>query len=148
MFDIRYKSDKSITILDIVSDAFLKRQEQSSLARKDASFPEDMTNDLEFYLVGNEYPLRIQVVLHWRKYHGRMEAKLVNGSYCFLNDSFAGHVKFPPIHMGAPHPGEGWEEITVERPILPAKRAVSVVTTNDVRQTLRDTLGSTPLSST
>jgi hypothetical protein len=146
VFDIRYKSDKSITILDIVSDAFLKRQEQSSLARKDASFPEDMTNDLEFYLVANENPLRIQVVLHWRKYRARIETKLVNGSYCFLDDSFKGSVKTQFI--AGYHPGEGWDEITDESLSLPAKRVLAVVTTNDVSQTLRDTFGSTPLSST
>ncbi|MBI5563530.1 MAG: hypothetical protein HY870_01450 [Chloroflexi bacterium] len=145
VFDIRDKSDSSTTILDIISDVFVQGQEQSHLAKKDASFPEDWTRKLQFSLVGSE-ELRIQIVLHWRKFHGRMEAKLVNGSYCFLDDSFKGHVTLPFI--AGDQPGEGWEEIPAESLSLPAKRVLAVETTNDVRQTLRDTLGLTSLIST
>ena len=139
-------SDRNIIILDYINDAFLMRQEQSSLASKDATFPEDLTSALRFRQVGGEYRLRIQVLVHWIKYHGRREAKLVNGSYCFLDNSFKGSVAVQGI-MGD-HPGEGRVEITDESLGLPAKRVLAVITTNDVTQRLRDTLGLASLIST
>ena len=55
--------------------------------------------------------LKMRIKLGYKHYKGKIEAQLVNGSYCLTNKSFSGTQTGPVIDTWGPHPGPAWEEI-------------------------------------
>jgi hypothetical protein len=75
-----------------------------------SGFPKQKNAVFEVNL-GQGKSLSINLRLGYRYYKGKLEAHLVNGSYCFSNEKFKGSLSTPVIDMKSVHPGPGWEEI-------------------------------------
>jgi len=59
----------------------------------------------------------MRINLGYKHYRGKLEAQLVNGSYCLTNQSFTGTQFGPVIDTWGPHPGSAWEEIDSNYPL-------------------------------
>lgn len=91
-----------------------QKQERSAIdqAARNRGIPDGWSADYEFHDGTTHVPFfRIIVRAWWRVFRGRMEAHLLNGSYCFANKSFVGQLSTPPIDTWSSHPGEWWEEV-------------------------------------
>ena len=79
-------------------------------------FPEDWVTSFEIRAESSEAPpLRISLHGKWKVYKAKVEAHLLNGSYSFTENSFAGSQTSPSIDMQGSNPGPGWELIA-DRP--------------------------------
>src|SRR5262249_49257406 len=109
------------TVLDIVADQY-REHEAEAVAASGASgqFPSDWIAEDTFNSpAGPLRTLRIRLRAHWRRFRGKIEAHLLNGSYCFSNNSFVGSQAGPAVDMLGPAPGPGWEEIDTTNDPLP-----------------------------
>ncbi len=83
----------------------------------------------------------IRIQCTWKKYKGKIEASLVNGSYSVSNNSFFGSQSTPWIDTQSEHPGEHWVEITNDEIDLPINRMIAISYHGNVEQALRNKLG-------
>jgi len=90
--------------------------------------------------------LIIRVFGNWRKYRGKIEATLYNGSYSIPNNSFKGTISGPVIDTHGPHPGDSWEEILDENYEMPTNRVVAILYSGHVKDALKVTLESRSLN--
>jgi hypothetical protein len=90
------------------------------------TFPEDWAIEYTFAL-GDNPSMECKVVVsgRWKKYKGKFEAHLLNGSYCFSNNAFRGDMRTPPIDTIEP-PGSCWEEMEDEPQTLPNRRVMAI----------------------
>ena len=102
------------TVLERLEHEF-RRQEDAAVEnlKKIAAIPSDWA--VEHSLAepdnsSNRFVIRVAV--HWRVFCSRLEGHVLNGSYCFQNQSFVGSVAGPSLDMASSHPGAGWEETT------------------------------------
>lgn len=132
LFDIR-DDDTKTTILDIISEAFINSGDQivsehkELFLKKHVSFPEDWIAELSFTMDGIEEEIQIQIWGRWKRYHARLEANLLNGSYCLTDESFKGQQIGPSIDVKGKHPGEHWEEIVEKDFSLPSNMILAVL---------------------
>lgn len=112
--------------------------------RKKEDFPSSDTRDLKFNV--DEQEIHIQILCRWKRYSASMEGILLNGSYCFSNESFKGTKAFPGpvIDTKSAHPGESWHEITDENFILPKNRILIILKRGDPA-CIREGIGPRPL---
>ena len=138
LFDIEIESDDgSTTILDVISTAFANGEDRAILkAKETSSFPPDWKKVLAFKVDEIESELHIQVLGRWKKYHARLEAILLNGSYCLSDKLFKGSQRGPWIDMKSVHPGEDWTEITDRNFDPSSKRIISILSGGDVKTAL------------
>ena len=68
-------------------------------------------------ILKNSGKLKMRIHLIYKHYRGKLQAQLVNGSYCMTNQSFSGTQIGPVIDTWGPHPGPGWEEIDSKYPL-------------------------------
>ena len=134
------------TILDIICAVISESEETAVLeAQKTASFPPDWSIEVQFVTDISDEAVKIQVFGHWKKYQARMEATLLDGSYCLSNNSFIGKQYGPWIDTKGEHPGEAWTEIVDPHSPLPTNRMIAILYRGEAKETLQEKLGPLPL---
>ncbi len=73
-------------------------------------FPDDWYADVT--ITAHTFTGVVRLRCHWKRYVGRLEAHLLNGSYSILNDNYRGTLAMPILDMQGSTPGAGWEEIS------------------------------------
>lgn len=148
VLDIRIGAeDTSETILDLLCADFVEKERnslealKSQTAKRTDFFPQGWESAWELSLCGFQEKLRLQMLVRWRKYGARIEAILLNGSYCFSSGSFRGEEIGPVVDMKSGHPGDGWVEILADDLILPQNAVVITRYSPNLRVTLRESLG-------
>lgn len=122
LFDQKVKDSCLNVVETIQSEATSLENEVKG---RHCGFPKESSKTTKVVIKdGNE--LEIDITLKYRYYKGKLEAHLVSGSYCFSNGDFKGKQSSPVIDMKSVHPGEGWEEITLERE-LPSWKAIAIL---------------------
>jgi hypothetical protein len=58
--------------------------------------------------------INVTLVHRWRVFCAKLEAHLVNGSYSYTENQFAGKISMPSIDTWQCHPGSGWDELPVK----------------------------------
>lgn len=143
IFDMPVKNgDATRSVLEVLGDAFRAAEASAKSAMKPSCFPSDMS--IETWIVSQDDPALqfvIVVRLYWRRYRGRVDAHLLNGSYCFSNKHFHGAQTGPWIDMRGPHPGEGWAEIVDPARALPERCLLAILTGGNFEELARQTLG-------
>ncbi len=143
VFDVMLEND---TILDQICKTVAENEEKAREEVKNTgTFPPDWVMRLTFTLDECYCPVTIQVVGCWKKYRAKVEATLLDGSYCMTNDSFSGTQFGPNVDMRGPHPGEGWIEMAESEIALPSKRLILVLSTGDVKRVFQENLASLPI---
>lgn len=79
----------------------------------------------EASLAGPQGAITIRLSSGWTIYRARREAWLLNGSYSFTDQAFAGEMSTPWIDQQSLHPGPGWELIGPEDVDATATRVVA-----------------------
>jgi hypothetical protein len=134
------------TVLDwicqVIADAEVRSIEE---IKTNTSFPSDWAMEMQFSYGKSNDLNAILVFGHWKKYKARLEATLLNGSYCLTNNSFQGTQYGPCIDTHSAHPGESWTEIKDENIILPINRMIAILYHRKVKDDLQMALGSVPL---
>ena len=117
VFAIKNQSDDPRTLLEMLIASFTEGEEGAvNHVTSTGRFPENWTASLEIRTGAEEVsPLIISINGIWKVYKGKLEAHLLNGSYSFTENLFAGSQTSPSIDMKGSHPGPGWELIA-ERP--------------------------------
>ena len=94
----------------------------------------------------NGLHLRVAVGGYWKVHKGRLEANLLNGSYCLNDGSFVGAQVCPYIDTQSADPGPGWELLTEPPPEkLPDNSVIIIRQGADFEKNARDGLGMTPI---
>jgi len=114
LFDLRvHHGCESATVLDSIEKQFLAQEQLAITATRNAlQFPEGWRCEHSFFdpdKAGKRF--RVVVDVWWKRFRGRSEADLVNGSYCLTNGAFSGTVSGPIVDLEGAHPGPGWEEV-------------------------------------
>ena len=83
----------------------------------------------------------------WAVYQARFESFLLNGSYSFTDETYAGGFTTPSIDRFSEHPGSGWEaiEATAIRPS--GNVIIALQSVDDIEPSIRDHCRSLALSS-
>ncbi len=146
LFDIEIESDDgSASVIDIISTAFADGENKAILEVKETvSFPPDWRTDLAFKVDAIDEELQIQVWGRCKRYRARLEATLLDGSYCLSDESFRGSQTGPSIDVKSAHPGESWTEITDKDFVPPSNRIVAFLSGGDVETALREGYGPKP----
>ena len=131
------------TIIDVIATE-TANTEQKSVEEKtqQSGFPSDWVLELVFREDDIRPEIRLDIVCRWKWYRARLEATLLNGSYCLSDETFRGTMMGPSIDMRCPHPGEAWTEITDRNFAMPANRVIVILTEGNLKDTLRESLGS------
>ncbi len=113
VFSIKNQGIESKTALDILLATFAEGEEKAvSTVSQTAHFPENWTASVEIRTNSeSDSTLTISIDGIWKVYRAKLEAHLLNGSYSFTENSFAGSQTSPSIDTWGPHPGPGWELI-------------------------------------
>jgi hypothetical protein len=135
--------DSSRTVVDKIVEVFHKVENEAvEEAKGMGQFPKEWLVDIEF---SSTHPPEEKLGLHmhciWKKYKGRVEASLINGSYCLSNGSFHGSQSMPWIDIRSEHPGDNWIEITDQEIELPTNWIITILYHGDLAQALREQLG-------
>lgn len=146
LFDLQGIDSKTI-ILDIISETFIRSGDQvvseykELVKEKRDSFPQDWGTELRFTVDEIDREIQVQIWGHWKRYHARLEASLLSGSYCLTGESFKGEQIGPSIDVKGDHPGEHWVEITED--FLPPSNMILAVLhhPSSVRDDLRGKMG-------
>jgi hypothetical protein len=64
--------------------------------------------------VSDQAKVILRLSSDWSVYRAKPEAWLLNGSYSFSTDAFAGSSSTPFVDQGGTHPGPGWDLIQTE----------------------------------
>lgn len=147
LFDVEIDTaDGTQTILDVISAAFARGETMACAeAKESGSLPRDWRAGLAFGIDEICEEVRIQVWGRWRRYRARLEATLLEGSYCLTDGSFAGSQTGPRIQVRSGHFGRSWTEIADGDCALPANRIVVILYGGDVATALRKEFGPIPL---
>lgn len=134
--------DDTMNLLDHISAQYHRYEKQKiAEASEKGVFPENWT--AEHTLVSDdEHAIKCKVIVYgrWKKYKGKIESHLLNGSYCFSNNEFRGRMRSPPIDTKVP-PGRWWEEIKGEAETMADSRMVAIFSGGDVRTALLEHFG-------
>jgi len=138
--------DGDAIVLDLLCDAFKRGEEKAvAQARETGSFPPDWETEISIKVHELSEDVRLRLLCKWSRYRARVEAHLIDGSWCLSSGSFRGKISVPPISMKDTHPGEGWTEISDADLALPARSALAIRYAPDVKRTLREEIGPTAL---
>lgn len=131
--------------LDAIVEVYLKGEKESTkiVTPKDL-FPPNWVRSLE---LKEEHPPKrsITIIIHgqWNIYQGKIEAHLINGSYCFTTGEFIGSQSTPFVDLNSTNPGLGWSLLD-ERPseLCPGFiNGVFILSGGNVREALINELG-------
>jgi len=147
VFDIEFEGEgRSTTVLDAIAEAFGSGEEETvSKAKERGSFPDDWQTVLTFDLDEIKGELQALIVGHWKVYRARMEAILLDGSYCLSDKSFQGSLTGPAIDVRGYHPGEAWMEMRDDESVPSSNKVIAILLQGDVKTALREGYGARPL---
>lgn len=149
---LTYQSKKTKgPVLDSIAETFSADEaktvsEYVALKRK-VSFPSDWKSDLTLSVAGFNQNLVMSIMGRWKKYRGRSEATLLNGSYSVSDGSFRGTQYGPSIDTWGEHPGVGWEELQSTDFSLPLNSVMTILSGTDMKWLLRENIGSSSIGS-
>lgn len=139
--------NKHETVLDVIHEVFhLSEKQVASKRQPTDAFPSDWHTVITFKI--EEIRAEFQVLLrgHWKRYRAKSEAILLDGSYCFSDQSFRGGSTGPLINIQATHPGKDWVEIDTEEMIPTRNIFTTILMDGDTAQALRDGYGTKSLN--
>lgn len=142
VFDILISSNTTQTVLDVIAAKYSEAEHTVvQEAEQSLSFPSDWSLTLHFAEYIIKQPFSILIDASWKRYKARIEANLVNGSYCLTNDSFMGRITGPSFDTHNSHPGDGWVEVSGidHRPLNSVFMILGVG--QNIKGFLRETLG-------
>lgn len=107
-------------VLDLVLDFFYGFSQRSVIEAKEADrLPQEWTQQLRLYSPERQLCCVFFIEGSWKHYRGLARATLLNGSYCFADDSYFGWLLSPNVHVYNADPGEEWEKIEEDTPFTP-----------------------------
>lgn len=74
----------------------------------------------------------------WAVYQARFESVLLNGSYSFTDETYAGGFTTPSIDRFSENPGPGWEAVEAAAIKPSGNLIMAVQSANDIEQPIRD----------
>lgn len=140
IFSIKHREG---TVLDLICKV-VDDTERNAIdqIKTTASFPADWAMDIQLSDNDSSASIKIRVIGHWKKYKARLEATLLDGSYCLTDKSFQGTQFGPWIDTQSTHPGDAWTEIKDADFSMPANRMIAILYKGDVKDALQKQLGS------
>lgn len=130
------------TVIDAIANRFVESGDEvvrKHAAAKVPGFPSDWVADLRLELDGPPNCLHVRILGHWRRFRARLEATLLEGSYCLTNRAFAGRQVGPSVAIREEHPGEAWEEMMDGAFALPQNSAIHILSHPSI-EGIKDTL--------
>lgn len=110
VFDLVVGDDGETTldVLDKVYDL-----SQSSALREVARgrIPGPQSQRVDFRPVDASQPFHLILTTYYLVYRGKMEAHMIDGSYCVSNGGFQGTISGPAIDLRSASPGPGWDRV-------------------------------------
>lgn len=140
----------SMSLLDAIVAIYAQTERtvvQDRAVRMDADFPKPWWRRLE--VVNTQDPscrIKMRVAGTWACYRAKLEANIVNGSYCFKNGAFLGRQHGPAIDTQALDPGQGWEEVDPKESLPKGNYTLLILSSADVRGALTAHLGDKPIN--
>jgi len=143
LFDLM---EDGIPLVELIEFAYLDAEKKS--VEESKQFGKPYSWELTLRIVPDHWnnEIKIKVIGNWRKYHGKMEATLYNGSYSISNNSFRGTISGPWVDTKGVHPGDSWIEITDENFEMPKNRIVAILYSGHVKDALKNSLENQPLN--
>lgn len=130
------------TVLDLICKVIADAERNAlDKIKITASFPPDWAMDLQLSDDKSSDSIKIRVFGHWKKYKARMEATLLDGSYCLSNKSFQGTQFGTWIDTQSAHPGEAWTEIKDADFSMPTNRVIAILYQGKAKDALQEQLG-------
>jgi len=131
------------TVLDIICDAFRSAEGKVVKEACEAgTFPRNFETRISVRLEAIHAHVVIPLLCRWTRYRARLQAHLVDGSWCVSTGSFRGTIGAPPISMKDAHPGQGgWVEVPDTDAALPPWSALAIRYQPDVYRALREEVG-------
>lgn len=148
VFAIKNQSDDPRTLLEMLLENFSEGEGKAvHHATSTGRFPENWTTSLEIRTETEEVPpLIISIDGIWKVYKGKLEAHLLNGSYSFTENLFAGSQTSPSIDMKGSHPGPGWELIAEHPAHLQPGVVIAILKGGNIRESLLEHFAGKKLS--
>jgi len=133
-------------VLDIISKLISeKEQEAADKIKASKSFPPDWAVEIQLWLNDSTNMIKLLVSERWEKYKARMEATLLDGSYCLTNKTFRGIQQGPSIDIRNTNPGESWIKIEDADFSLPTNRIITVRFGANVKDALQEKVSLRPI---
>lgn len=141
LFSCPYKDE---TILDVICNEIESAVGESvNNIKTTVSFPSDWSREIQ--ISHSNLRLRIQIFGLWKKYKAKMDAILLNGSYCLKNELFQGSQFGPSIDTQGTYPGDGWEEVDSNITSLPSPKIITAIYDKEFHELLKKQFGPLPL---
>jgi hypothetical protein len=133
-------------LVELIETAYLDAEKKS--VENANQFGKPYSRELFLRIIPDNWSneLKIKVIGNWRKYRGKVEATLYNGSYSFSDNSFIGTISEPRVDTRGSHPGDSWIEITDENFEMPQNRVVAILYSGHIKDALKNSLGNQPLN--
>lgn len=138
VFAIKNQTDDLRTVMEMLLANFTEGEEKAvHHVTSTGRFPENWTASLEIR-TGDEdvSPLIISIDGIWKVYKGKLEAHLLNGTYSFTENLFAGSQTSPSIDMKGSHPGPGWELVAEHPTCLQPGVGMAILKGGNIRESL------------
>lgn len=89
--------------------------------------------------------LRVILEGNWKVFQARLDAWLLNGSYSFSDERYAGSMSTPAIDTQSEHPGPGWDFLGIN-PDIPADNIINMICSlGKTEQALLENFGDTKI---
>jgi hypothetical protein len=135
---IKNPRDDSKTVMEMLLASFNEGEEKAvNHVTSTGRFPENWTASLEVRTADEDVsPLIISIDGIWKVYKGKLEAHLLNGTYSFTENLFAGSQTSPSIDMKGSHPGPGWELVSEHPSCLQPGISMAILKGGNIRESL------------
>jgi len=133
-------------LIDEIAEEFKKNEERS--VKSAHIVPADW--GAQYHVSPVEEPtfsFKIILIGWWEIFRARRESYLIDGSYCYSNDSFRGSIASPAVDTWNSDPGPGWERVKRDQVISSPLNVAIVMGSPDARELLREPVASKPLIS-
>ena len=93
----------------------------------------------------SEFRIEIKVEGLWKIYKAKVEAILIDGSYCYNNQHFNGRIAGPAIDTKGSNPGAWWYLASNDDLVNAKPHTVAMFYQSNAKSALIDYLGNTDL---
>jgi hypothetical protein len=131
--------------LDVLCEIYDRAVEQAIAAGRPGDlFPTSWSADIRFnHPTGSAQPFSLRLGGSWGTWVGKLEAYLLNGTYCLTNNQFLGATSMPYVDTWNVDPGPGWERC--EPPVQTPLNTCVYILRGNVRATLMTELAPKPI---
>lgn len=134
------------TILDVICAETENCEETTVMeAINTGLFPRDWEKEIHFVNNNDHRSISIQIFGRWKKYQARIEATLLEGSYCINDGLYWGKQAGPWINVRDEHLSEIWQELVDNAPPLPSNRVIFILYRGETKELLQEKFGPLPL---